>query len=280
MKKFFIIILLILPVWAHASETPAIWFEAQGSAAAGEAESGVEAKARAKDDAKRNALEQAVGTFIKSHSVVANYQLAEDLTYASVRGKIEKVEVLKEWRDELDKDIYRVRLRALIMPVFPEKGEGLSVKLSLSKTVLSEGDEVRIFYQADKESYVYLFVIAADGSVTLLFPNSLNQDNLVKPGTAYQFPASESKISLKAVFLPGFKGDSAEETVKVIATREKEDIISLGFQEGMFKVYDAKSTGMISDLVRRLNALEPSEWTQGAVVYTIKRASGKGIGAQ
>lgn len=275
MKKFFAIIMFLFPVWAYASETPAVWVEAQGSAAVGEAESGVEAKERAKDDAKKNALEQAVGTFIRSHTVVSNFQLAEDLTYASVRGKIEKIEVIKEWRDELDKDIYRVRLKALIQPVFPEKGEGLSVRLSLSNAVLIEGEEVRIFYQADKESYIYIFVIAADGSVTLLFPNSLNQDNLVKPGTAYQFPALDGKISLKAAFLPGFKGESAEETVKVIATRKKEDIISLGFQEGMFKVYDAKSTGMISDLVRKLGALEPSEWTQGAVVYTIKRQGGK-----
>jgi len=268
-------VLVIFPVLAYASETPAVWVEAQGSAAVGEAESGVEAKERAKDDAKRNALEQARGTFIRSHSIVSDYQLAEDLTYASVRGKIEKVEVIKEWRDELDKDIYRVRLKALIQPVYPEKGEGLSVKLSLSNAVLNEGEEVRIFYQADKESYVYIFVIAADGSVTLLFPNSLNQDNLVKPGAAYQFPMPESKISLKAAFLPGFKGESAEETVKVIATRKREEIISLGFQEGMFKVYDAKSTGMINDLVRRLGGLEPSEWTQATAIYTIKRPTGK-----
>ena len=272
---FFMIMLLIFPVFAYAAATPAIWVEAQGSAAVGEVESGVEAKERAKDDAKKNALEQAVGTFIRSHSVVANFQLAEDLTYASVRGKIEKIEVLKEWRDELDKDIYRVKLKALIQPVFPEKGNGLSVRLSLSKSVLNEGEEVRIFYQVDRESYVYIFVIAADGSVTLLFPNSFNQDNLVKPGKAYQFPAQNSGISLKAAFLPGFKGESAEETVKVIATRNKEEIISLGFQEGLFKVYDAKSTGMISGLVRRLGGLEPSDWTQAAVVYTIRRQSGK-----
>ena len=45
----------------------------------------------------------------------------------------------------------------------------------------------------------------------------------------------------------------------------------LGFQEGMFKVYDAKSTGMISDLVKRLNQLEPADWAEAAAVYRIER---------
>jgi hypothetical protein len=39
----------------------------------------------------------------------------------------------------------------------------------------------------------------------------------------------------------------------------------------MFKVYDSKSTGMISDLVKRLNQLEPADWAEATAVYTIKR---------
>jgi hypothetical protein len=41
---------------------------------------------------------------------------------------------------------------------------------------------VKIFYQADRPCYVYIFSIAEDGSVTLLFPNSLYKDNYVEPG--------------------------------------------------------------------------------------------------
>ncbi len=39
---------------------------------------------------------------------------------------------------------------ASISPVYPEKGEGLSVRLSLSKNRLKEGEEVRIFYQTNR----------------------------------------------------------------------------------------------------------------------------------
>ena len=73
------------------------------------------------------------------------------------------------------------------------------------------------------------------------------------------------------MFLPDFKGKSAEERIKIIVTNKKEELISLGFQEGAFKVYDAKSTGMISDLVKKLNQLEPADWAEATVGYRIER---------
>jgi len=93
----------------------------------------------------------------------------------------------------------------------------------------------------------------------------------IKADTTYEFPPSDSPIHLKAFFLPDFKGDIAEERIKIIATKKKEELIPLGFQEAMFKVYDAKSTGMISDLVKRLNQLEPDEWTEATMVYKIRK---------
>ena len=270
MERFLVIILLLIPVLSFASEKP-IWVDAEGEAYMSEIDTPKEVMERAKRDAQSKAIENAVGVFIKSHTLVSNSQLAEDLVYASVRGKIEKVNVIKEGWDEKDRNLYRVRLKALVEPVYPEKGHGISVKLSLSKADLKEGDEVKIFYQVNKECYVYIFSVAADGSVTLLLPNSANQENFIKANRAYEFPPAGSQIRLKAMFLPDFKGKVAEERIKIIATRKKEDIVPLGFQEGMFKVYDAKSTGMISDLVKRLNQLEPADWAEATVVYTIKR---------
>lgn len=254
----------------HASEK-SVWIVADGEAYLGEIDTPKEVKERAKIDAQNKAVEQAVGTFIKSHILVSNNQVAEDLIYAAVRGKIDKVEISKEGWDEKDRHLYRVRLKALVEPVYPEKGEGISVKLSLSKTDLKQGEEVKIFYQANSDCYVYIFSVAADGSVTLLLPNSINSDNSVRTGKTYTFPLEDGKIKLQANFLPNYDKPTAEERIKIIATKNKEDIIPLGFQEGMFKVYDAKSTGMISDLVKRLNQLEPVDWAEATVAYTLKR---------
>lgn len=262
--------LLLLPIVCLAAEKT-VWIEATGEALLGEIETQKEVKERAKIDAQNKAVEKAVGVFIKSHTLVSNYQIAEDMIYAAVRGKIEKVDIVKEEWDEKDRNLYRVKLKALVMPVYPEKGEGLSAKLSLSKTELKENDEVKIFYQVSADSYVYIFSIAADGSVTLLLPNSNMTDNFTRAGMAYQFPPADSQIHLRAMFLPNHKENSAEEKIKIIATRKKEWLLSIGFREGIFQVYDAKSTGMISDLVRRLNQIDLTDWTEATAAYHLKR---------
>ena len=269
----------LLSSTAFASENPpspplqkgGLWVEATGEAYMSEIDTTKEVMNRAKKDAEVRAIEYAVGTFIKSHTLVSNSQLAEDLIYAAVRGKIEKVEIIKEGWDTKDRNLYRVKLKALVKSVYPEKDEGISIKLSLSKTELKEGEEVKIFYQASSDCYIYIFSVAADGSVTLLLPNSINHDNSIKASKTYQFPSDEDKIKLQAQFLPEHKEKTAEERIKIIATRQKEDIIPLGFQEGMFKVYDAKSTGMISDLVKRLSQIEPTDWTEATTVYVLRR---------
>jgi hypothetical protein len=73
------------------------------------------------------------------------------------------------------------------------------------------------------------------------------------------------------MFLPDYKGKSAEERIKIVATRNKEDLLPLGFKEGIFQVYDDKSTGMISDLVRRLNQIELTDWTEATAVYYLRK---------
>ena len=271
MKKILAIcIFLIFPLVSLAAEKP-LWIMADGESYQGEMDTLKEVKDRAKRDAQSKAVEKAVGIFIKSHTLVSNYQIAEDLIYAAVRGKVTKEEIIASDWDAKERNLYRIKIKALIEPVYPEKGEGLSAKLSLSKTDLKEGEEVKIFYQVSEDSYAYIFSIAADGSVTLLLPNSNMPDNFTKEGRAYQFPPIDSRIHLKAMFLPNYKEASAEEKIKIIATRQKEALLSIGFREGIFQVYDAKSTGMISDLIRRLNQIEPTDWTEATAVYHLKR---------
>jgi hypothetical protein len=255
---------------SFAADKP-VWVEAVGEAYMGEIESPKEVKERARKDAQIKALERAVGVFIRSHTLVSNSQLTEDLTYAAVRGKVEKFDIIHEGWDMADRNIYRAKINALVSPVYPEKGEGISLKLSLSKTHLKEGENVKLFYQSSSDCYIYVFSVAADGSVTVLLPNSMNRDNHMTAGRAYEFPPKGSELKLTAMFLPGYKHKTAEETIKIIATKNKEDLMPLGFQEGFFKVYDSKSTSLIGILTQRLNQLEPSEWTQATGVYRLER---------
>jgi len=264
-----IILFLLSAGNSPASEKP-VWVESQGEALLGEMDTPKEVRDRSRKDALNKAVEKAAGMFLKSHTLVSNSQISEDLIFASVKGEVIKSEVVREGWDPQDRNAYRTTVKALIRPVYPEKGEGLSAKLYLSRAQLKEGENVRIFYSANSDCHVYIFCVAADGSVTLLFPNSEARDNKADANRAYEFPPPQSSIILKAMLLPGAKSP-AEEKIKIIATRSRQDLMPLGFQEGTFQVYTAQSTGMISDLVRKLNHLEPHEWTQATAIYTITK---------
>lgn len=264
------LIIILMPVYGYAVEKP-VWVVASGEAYLGDVDTPKEVKERARRDAESKAVEQAVGTFIKSHTLVSNSQVAEDLIYAAIRGRIAREEILDAAWDNKERNLYTIKIKALVEPIYPEKGEGLSARLHLSRTDLKEGEEVQIFYQVSQDAYVYIFSIAADGSVTLLFPNVHTPENFITAGKPHEFPSEGSSIRLKAMFLPDYREASAEERIKIIATRQKEELLSLGFREGVFQVYDAKSTGMISDLVKRLTQIEPTDWTEATSVYVLRR---------
>ncbi|MGD0274527.1 MAG: hypothetical protein ABSB79_00500 [Syntrophales bacterium] len=63
----------------------------------------------------------------------------------------------------------------------------------------------------------------------------------------------------------------AEERIKIIATKQKEELLSLEVRDGLFQAYDVKFAGMISDLIKRLNQIEPSDWTEGKSVYIVRK---------
>jgi hypothetical protein len=260
-------LLCLTPLKLRAAEPP-ITIEVTGEAVGSDLEAPRELFERAKADAQRIAVEQAIGTFVKSHTVVSNGQLAEDLTHARVRGKIEKMEVLSQERGTNDPNHYRVTIRATIAPVVADKTEGIAILAALSRTVLKEGDDVTLQYRVSRDSHVYIFVIGADNSVTQLLPNSEIPKNLVRAGKAYHFPPADSTVHLTSQLLPEFKKSGAEEKIKIIATKKEEPLLHGGFKEG-FKVFDAKSTGLVSDLLRRLAQLEPADWGEMTLVYRI-----------
>lgn len=265
-----IILLFLLTAGASLATEKPVWVEAEGEASLGEMDTPKEVRERSRKDALNKAVEMAAGIFLKSHTLVSNSQISEDLIFASVKGEVIKSKITHKGWDEKDRTIYRTSLKALVKPVYPEKGEGLTAKLFLSKAKVKEGENVKIFYSTNSDCHVYIFCVAADGSVTLLFPNAEARDNKAAANRAYEFPPPQSTIILKALLLPDSR-TPAEEKIKIIATRSRQDLIPLGFQEGTFQVYTSQSTGMISDLVRKLNHLEPNEWTESTAVYTIEK---------
>src|SRR5262249_38897418 len=81
-----------------------IWVTAEGVVLLSDDTTIGEAKARARDEARRKAIEQAVGTFVKAQTVVYNTDVAEDLVQSLVRGVVVEERVLNEGASYLTTD--------------------------------------------------------------------------------------------------------------------------------------------------------------------------------
>lgn len=263
---------LQIDYYSFAEDKPE-WVDASGEAAGSEMESPHEVCERAKVNAQRKAREQAVGTFIKSHTLVSNGQLTEDLIFVRVRGKIEKLEVMGQTISN-SVNSCSVRVKALISPVYPKETDSIIIKAALTRSVFKDGEEVGIQYQVNTESYVYIFIVGADNSVTQLLPNNKIQGNFAIINQSYEFPPINSSIHLKAMLLPETSKIGTDEKVKIIATRHPEPLLEKAFRES-FAAYDLHSTGLISDLLKRLNQLDPSEWGDKTLSYHIAPAVAK-----
>jgi hypothetical protein len=100
------LIFFIFPVIASGQD------QEKQVAAAGMAD-GTTAKARdeALDDALRRAVEQAMGSYVSSETLVENMILIEDRIYSETRGYIKSYEVLKE---KTDGGAYQVKISAVV----------------------------------------------------------------------------------------------------------------------------------------------------------------------
>lgn len=271
-RSLFLLLLLLLTghgaAYGARTAPEPVLVETTGEATGSDLESPREVCNRARAEAQRSAIEQATGAFLRSYTVVSNSQLADDLIFTQVRGRIDRLELLKEERSANNHGCL-VRIRALVSPVYPDGRDAIRIKAALTRSQLREGDDLTIQYQLNRDGYVYLFVIAADNAVTQLLPNSSMRENLVRSGEQQQFPPQGSGLRLKAALQKGSKKSGADERVKIIVTSRPEPLLERGFQEG-FAVYGADATGLISDLLKRLGQLEPADWGEATLEYRIE----------
>ena len=70
------------------------------------------ARDQAIDDGMRKAVQQALGTYIKSETLVENFQLVDDRILSWSAGYVKKYEILKEGKAQMDS--YEVQMRATV----------------------------------------------------------------------------------------------------------------------------------------------------------------------
>lgn len=252
-----------------------VWVEAEGVVAFGQDTTLEAAQRGSLDAARRTAIEQAVGTFVRGSTVVRNFQLADDLVHSVVRGVIVEEKILQRGLADV-KDgeglLYRTRIRAKVRGVPAERRGTFGVTVTLNRPVFNEGDEAVIRIRATEDAYLYLFDITQDEHITVLVPNRFEPETRLEGGVEYVFPSEilvKRRVQLRTWLLPG--AQKSVEKIKAIVTRKPVALLKGQVAEAVFKEYEPSQTALLLDLMRALAALDPADWAEATAVYEVRK---------
>jgi hypothetical protein len=239
-----------------------------------------EVRGRARDEARRNAIEQAVGVFVRSASVLHNSQITDELISSVSRGVIEHEqwtnEEIQEVKEEKKRSgpamaMYRTTVKAQVRPVRVERRAGFDVRGGLNKTVFQDNEEALIKIRSTQPAYLHVFSVTQDGGVTLLLPNKFVERNQITPDQEVMFPNDTLRalgVRLRVSLPKGAK--KAQEYIKVIATRKPINLVGTDASTDVFKTYTGGENGMIQDVIKRLAQLEDEDWNETTLPYEVR----------
>lgn len=178
-------------------------------------------------DALRKAVEQAVGAFISSETVVENYQVLSDRIYSKAEGYVSEYKVLREKQED---DLYRVLISAKVkLGSIKDDLKAIGILVEYMGrpriSVLLEDEDIRTKME--------------EHFVSLGFP--VVDFETIKKNT--------SKDVLKAVF------DGDEKLAKEIALRNGAEIVIIGSSEVKEREYRGKE---IYEVIVRARVVETS----------------------
>jgi hypothetical protein len=239
-----------------------------------------EVRGRARDEARRNAIEQAVGVFVRSASVLHNSQITDELISSVSRGVIEQEqwtnEEIQEVKEEKKRSgpamaMYRTTVKAQVRPVRVERRAGFDVRGGLNKTVFQDNEEALIKIRSTQPAYLHVFSVTQDGGVTLLLPNKFVERNQIAPDQEVMFPNDTLRalgVRLRVSLPKGAK--KAQEYIKIIATRKPISLVGPDASKDVFKTYTGGENGMIQDVIKRLAQLEDEDWNETTLPYEVR----------
>lgn len=246
--------------------------ESEGQVTLGDETTIGQGKAAALNNARRAALEKATGVSVHGSSLVYNNQLINDLVLAASRGVIVEEQVLENECHEKDKHLFcTAKIKAGVKPLNLERRGSFAVtnvyvqrpdKEGPAKSaVFQNNDEIQIRAAANEDSYLHIFSVDQYGGISRLFPNSYVNYERVAAGKELLFPdQAQRKNGLKLKVRTPKKVPKAVESVLVIATKKPVN----------FLTEHSIENPTITDLMRELSVLDPSQWVESTAGYEVR----------
>jgi len=249
--------------------------QAEGTAVLGDDATIAFGKSVALNNARRAALEQAVGVQMKGSSVIYNSDMISDYVIAATKGLIVKEQFIERpscWEEKGSLNC-KTKIEAHVKPLAQTRKGSFRIKkafilspargeLVAKAPVFNNGDEIQVKVKVSEDSFINVFSIDQYGNVSKLFPNQYFPENNISADNEFVFPDDiQRNLGIRLRVATPEKLSKAVESVMVIATKEKINLLAECEQE----------LPTISDLMREISALEPSDWSEKTLGYEVRK---------
>ena len=129
------------------------------------------------------------------------------------------------------------------------------------------GDKITFFFRSNQDCYLTLFNLGTSGSITVLFPNRLFQDNFIMANRTYSIPGEG--YSFEYVL----SGPAGVERIKAIASMEKVNLADLDFSQKDRVFYSVERSAAAKDIQiveRRMKELPSTGWATALCEFDVR----------
>ena len=137
---------------------------------------------------------------------------------------------------------------------------GISAQISLPKESYTVGEAIEISFTINRAAYVYLCDVSPDGRVTLLFPNAIEPNNYVEPGT-HSIPGRGYTLRVDE--------PTGTETLYLFAASSRVSAFPTGYGSG-FVVLSADPAGFRDSVLRVLQSqFATADWAFDSHAFSV-----------
>lgn len=254
-----------------------IWVTVEGTAVVGK-EDKAATKSRAIEDALRNAVHEAVGSYITAETLVVNLRLSGSILGAIPYGKVVDKEILEESIEEIPGKgqkkpglVYIVKIRAGVVEETVGADPSFRLDASLNNSSFINRDEMLIRVKPTKNCYVSVFNILENEKILRLIPNRFKRKNFLPANATFSFPdkADKSRGVKLRVHTPENK-DVVTESIYILALSRPFKSHSANIQEGIFGIYNGR-TAFMKDLIKEIVGIPLNERAEVLIQYEIRK---------
>ena len=127
------------------------------------------------------------------------------------------------------------------------------------------GDRIVVYFRSDRDCYLTLFNIGTSGTLTVLFPNYLFQNNFTRVNRIYAIPGAEYPFEYE------LSGPSGVEKIKAIATTSKLNLMDFEFSKEEFfhSVESGIAARDISIVAKNMEEVPVDSWAEAVCEFEV-----------